>query len=186
MVTYTGVSVASFGLWIGLCHYTGIDARWLSTTTTSTLSTASKELEAALVEVQDDVAKSVQAGSDALVEGFKRFNANLHRLEGTLDSVAQQVKEQLDSGEQAAAVVGADLSRHGVVLATAWLAHNITFPVRLGVTAALTPYVAARIRGGYVDVLLKRMMTRLTPKATAAAASDSNSKLKSTLLEIRK
>ncbi|KAI9331193.1 hypothetical protein BDR26DRAFT_870517 [Obelidium mucronatum] len=223
-LTYSAVSVASFGLWCGAAHYTGIDQKKLlgylpfaaatseapaeTAVAASTTPSQSLKLEQMAKEVVRDVRElgitQVQKAEHALKEGLEKAE---HAVMEGLEMAETAVMESIDKAELAVSAMlnhqdtlpassstsSADFSKHGTVIAVAWVAHNVTFPVRLGLTAALTPYVASRIRGGYIDGLLKRYMSKLTPTASAATASaagttcaEANNTLRSKFIGIRK
>ncbi|KAJ3017239.1 UNVERIFIED_CONTAM: hypothetical protein HDU68_011789 [Siphonaria sp. JEL0065] len=212
-VTYSAVSVVSFGLWCGVAHHTGIDQQKLLAYLPSIPGSSGTSKDGKIIEQQSqslrfeqmakdvvrDVSTQVHRAEHAIKEGFEKAETAV--MEG-LEKAEHVVMDGIDKAETAVASIlhpitplplaekseesssGLDLSKHGTVIAVAWVAHNITFPVRLGLTAALTPFVASKIRGGYVDTMLKRYMTRFS--AASTFKSDSVTSLKTKMVGIRK
>ncbi|KAJ3330861.1 hypothetical protein HDU76_004663 [Blyttiomyces sp. JEL0837] len=51
-------------------------------------------------------------------------------------------------------------AKHGATIIVVWAAHNIIMPIRVGITAMLTPYVAKRLRAMGFEAWLKGFMRR--------------------------
>ncbi|KAJ3029380.1 UNVERIFIED_CONTAM: hypothetical protein HDU68_012347 [Siphonaria sp. JEL0065] len=211
-LTYSVVSVVSFGLWCGVAHHTGIDQQKLLACLPSIPGLSSSPKDGNIIEQQSrfeqmandvmhDVSTQVHRAEHALKEGFEKAETAV--MEG-LEKAEHVMMDGIDKAETAVVAIlhptpslqlagsseepsssGLGFSKHGTVIAVAWVAHNITFPVRLGLTAALTPFVASKIRGGYVDTMLKRYMSRFSA-ASASKTANSKASLKSKMVGIRK
>ncbi|KAJ3072342.1 hypothetical protein HDU98_003798 [Podochytrium sp. JEL0797] len=162
LLTYSAVSATSFSLCCAGVYGT------LSTTATPPETDGIAEF----VRIAKDVVRDVEG---AIVKGRVRVQEHLDRSEEALRDVKRAV-ELLDLDQQR----GPTHPRTDTIVALAWLAHNVTWPARIGVTAALTPYVARRLRGSYLDAVLARHMA--TGAANMAVAK---SRLAAVLLKIR-
>ncbi|KAI8611601.1 hypothetical protein BC830DRAFT_1140524 [Chytriomyces sp. MP71] len=142
MVTYSCVSVAS----IGLC-YGGV--RLYHQTNLSQLK-------------------------DGLAEGIENMKVGIEHAVEEIEKAEVWVLESLHAAPSLArggSVEGGQASAEGgntaTTLAAVWVAHNLVFPLRVGVTAVLTPYVASRLRGSKADLVLRRLMEASATKGDA-------------------
>ncbi|KAJ3132829.1 hypothetical protein HK100_004924 [Physocladia obscura] len=196
ILTYAGVSIASFGLWCSLVHYKILDMSSfdislalqflrISAPTTQqeqpSSETQSLILSAALadpsvslslmsnntVSISDKIEQKLKQLSQDIKQAEQDIEQEFERAVQRFEEAEASVRESLDAAVSAivstsessgsATVKGCN---HGTMLAVAWCMHNISWPARIGISAALTPYVGKMLRGSKVDAMMKLGMLR--------------------------
>ncbi|KAI9331192.1 hypothetical protein BDR26DRAFT_870516 [Obelidium mucronatum] len=126
--------------------------------------------------VGDAVAKGFENAEDVVGVGMEGLDAILHHEEHHHHhhhNVQQETQPTVSYFNGTTALV-------------AWCVHELFLPIRLGLTAYLTPRVSARMKGGAIDLWLGRIMARFGAKKGSEQAKEAgDAALKAKLLDIR-
>ncbi|KAJ3017240.1 UNVERIFIED_CONTAM: hypothetical protein HDU68_011790 [Siphonaria sp. JEL0065] len=131
----------------------------------------------AIHAVEDAVAKGIENAEDIVGVGVEGLDAILHHDDNGGDNKISQVSG--DEGKEKPYL-------NGTTALVAWCVHELFLPIRLGLTAYLTPRVSRRMKGGVIDRFLGSIMARFGAKGGAAVEKEtSDSGLKGKLLNVR-
>ncbi|KAJ3205593.1 hypothetical protein HDU83_008912 [Entophlyctis luteolus] len=111
-------------------------------------------LHAAEHAVENAVAASIDTAESVVAVGVEGLEAIIHMAD--TPSPPPPTAVELPSTPPKSW-----LEFDGTVVLVAWCVHELFLPIRLGLTAYLTPRVAARLRGSAFDILMHRAMNRV-------------------------
>ncbi|KAI8830793.1 hypothetical protein BJ741DRAFT_333086 [Chytriomyces cf. hyalinus JEL632] len=121
-----------------------------------------EQAEVAIKERSEAIKEGLHNTEEAIKEGIHHTEVAIK--EG-IHNTEEAIKEGISNTRTAVEHMGFSdvdreeslLSGHGATIAAVWVAHNVMFPVRLGLTAVLTPVVASKMKGSRLDVLIRRV-----------------------------
>ncbi|TPX68623.1 hypothetical protein CcCBS67573_g07134 [Chytriomyces confervae] len=126
-------------------------------------------IEQAEVAIKEGIHNTEEAIKEGLHNTEEAIKEGIHHTEAAIKegihNTEEAFKEGISNTRTAVEHMGFSdgdreeslLSGHGATIAAVWVAHNVMFPVRLGLTAALTPVVASKMKGSRLDVLIRRV-----------------------------
>ncbi|KAJ3234492.1 hypothetical protein HDU81_001379 [Chytriomyces hyalinus] len=126
-------------------------------------------IEQAEVAIKEGIHNTEEAIKEGLHNTEEAIKEGIHHTEAAIKegihNTEEAIKEGISNTRTAVEHMGFSdvdreesmLSGHGATIAAVWVAHNVMFPVRLGLTAALTPVVASKMKGSRLDVLIRRV-----------------------------
>ncbi|KAI9357060.1 hypothetical protein DFJ73DRAFT_821974 [Zopfochytrium polystomum] len=179
VITYFLVSVASITLWY-IAVSSGVDINPLVARIANFRIAVHEKVADGMDAMQENIHQLGEeikhVGGEvavrmekAMEEGLEAVGEGLRRGERAVEEVRNSVAEAMELAHRQPADTATQPSessslyaKHGTTLLVVWAAHNLILPVRVGVTAVMTPWVAARIRALGLETWLKRVASRFS------------------------
>ncbi|KAJ3122436.1 hypothetical protein HK100_011989 [Physocladia obscura] len=153
LVTYAGLSGVSFVVFYAAVVWSGVDPKRLlerlplhSTAATTTFESSNTTTDG-------------NATDSNSLDSF--LHASLDNAEDVVAVGKEGLGAILDHGSDRSNSTRRLFAFDPTTLFVAWCVHELFVPIRLGLTAYLTPRVAARMKGGIVDVWMHNAMRRV-------------------------